>query len=348
MRFVTSVLQPDGTYKDGFREATPAEEEAYNLKQEIRWAQIEQAEKEEKYRREQEKARPMAIAFETALKNVGFGNSQSRPKPAAAQELPAETWVSSSASELVAEKIPPRLSVMEEKGAVLFYEKSINQILSWRGVGKTNFALGLADAIASGGRILDFQATRARRVLYVDGELPKAQLQERVRDLVAPEHRHNLRLFSPEMLKKPQGLNFLEDRDFSALQRVIGEHRTEVIFLDSQSTVMQGEAIKYDFQERHQTRMTALRLMGLTVIELHHVGKNGLQRGLSKNDDILDVQMHLKKVDGWEPGDGLLFEVAYDKVRHAAALDIQPMPLTRRPRPFNHPECREGFHAGIY
>jgi hypothetical protein len=39
-----------------------------------------------------------------------------------------------------------------------------------------------------------------------------------------------------------------------------------------------------------------------------------------ENDDILDIQMHLKKVDGWEPGEGLLFEMHFDKVRHAARL----------------------------
>ncbi len=64
-----------------------------------------------------------------------------------------------------------------------------------------------------------------------------------------------------------------------------------------------------------------LRWAGLTVIEMHHVGKTGLQRGISKNDDILDVQMYLQKPRDWEPEDGLEFEVKYEKIRHAAHLD---------------------------
>jgi hypothetical protein len=233
-----------------------------------------------------------------------------------------QQWASVRADRLIARQIPPRTAIVVEDDArkVLLYERSLNQILSWRGVGKTNFALGLAGAIAGGGKILNFQADRPRKVLYLDGELPLALLQERVRQLIHAEVQENVELFSAECLDRPRPLNLLTE-DFDKLQGMIEKVGAEVLFLDSQSTLFSGESIKYEFQEVHQNRMKALRLMGLLVVELHHVGKNGLQRGLSKNDDVLDVQMHLKKVEGWEPGDGLKFEVAYDKVRHQANLD---------------------------
>jgi hypothetical protein len=246
-------------------------------------------------------------------------NSPTVTRPA--DNSPIEPWAALSGDELTAKSIPPRNTVLSENGSTLFYESSVNQILAWRGVGKTLFGLGLADAIASGGKILDFQADRPRRVLYLDGELPLAQLQERVKDVVGEEYRHNVRLFNPEMMANPRGINLLDQRDFVALRRLIEASKTEVLIIDSQSTLMTGDSNKTEFQEGRLEVLRALRWMGLCVIETHHVGKAGLQRGLSRNDDILDVQMHLKGVAEWDPADGLLFEMTYDKVRHAARLE---------------------------
>lgn len=232
-----------------------------------------------------------------------------------------EEWQSLSANELVNREIPPRQPLVKEGEAVLFYGQSINQILAWRGVGKTNFALGLAGAMAAGGSILGFNVSEPRRVLYLDGELPLAQLQERVKCFVSSEHRRNVQLFSPEMLKSPRGLNLVSQKDFDSLMRLVEKQQTEVIFLDSQATLMNGDSNKSEFQEQRMDVLRALRWAGLCVIEMHHVGKTGLQRGISKNDDILDVQMYLKKPKEWEPEDGLEFEVVYEKIRHSAHLD---------------------------
>jgi hypothetical protein len=49
-----------------------------------------------------------------------------------------------------------------------------------RGVGKTHVALGLAHAVASGGRFLKWHAPKPRRVLVIDGEMPAITLQDRL------------------------------------------------------------------------------------------------------------------------------------------------------------------------
>lgn len=241
------------------------------------------------------------------------------PNPPQPEEV--EEWQSLSAEELTQREIPPRKAILTEGEAVLFYGQSINQILAWRGVGKTNFALGLAGALAAGSGILGFTANEPRRVLYLDGELPLSQLQERVRSFVPQGHRGNVQLFSPEMLASPRGLNLITKKDFDSLMRLVDRQQTEVIFLDSQATLMNGDSNKSEFQEERMEVLRALRWAGLCVIEMHHVGKTGLQRGISKNDDILDVQMYLRKPKEWEPEDGLEFEVAYEKIRHSAHLD---------------------------
>jgi AAA domain/Homeodomain-like domain len=241
------------------------------------------------------------------------------PAAATKTEKP-EPWVVLTGGELKRKPIQERRAIMTEAGSTVFYEASVNQIVAWRGVGKTNFALGLSGVFCSGGQILNFKTDRPRRVLYVDGELPLFQLQERARLFVSKEHEDNLFLFSPEMLKEPRGLNLLNPADADGLKEAVAQCKADVVILDSQSTLMNGDVLKSDFHEARQKLLRELRWMNACVIEMHHLGKNGTQRGLSKNDDILDVQMHLKKVDGWEPGDGLLFEMHYDKVRHAAQL----------------------------
>ena len=59
-------------------------------------------------------------------------------------------------------QIPPRESLLTTHGETVLYSSSINQILAWRGVGKTNFALALAGALLQAVRF----STLKRRVRY--------------------------------------------------------------------------------------------------------------------------------------------------------------------------------------
>lgn len=53
-----------------------------------------------------------------------------------------------------------------------------------RVAGKTLVGLSIALAIASGGIALRWRAPGPRRILYLDGEMPAGQLQERLAELV--------------------------------------------------------------------------------------------------------------------------------------------------------------------
>lgn len=234
---------------------------------------------------------------------------------------PLLEWTAQSAKEISAAKYEEREPIITEGDGVLFYERSVNQVVAWRGVGKTMLALALAGAMGAGSCFLDFSVPKPRRVLYLDGELPLAQLQERVRALIAPEAQENVHLFNPEMLEQPRGLNLVSAADSNALLRLTERLKIEVLILDSQSTLMYGDSIDSRFQEQRQDVLRQLRWQGLCIIEMHHLGKGGLQRGSSKNDDILDVQVKMNRVMDWEPEDGLLFELSYEKVRHAARLE---------------------------
>src|SRR4051812_7843189 len=72
--------------------------------------------------------------------------------------------------------IPPREMllgpILPKQGLIMLY--------SWRGVGKTHTAIGIAYAAASGGSFLRWKAPAPRRVLYLDGEMPAGVMQERI------------------------------------------------------------------------------------------------------------------------------------------------------------------------
>ena len=81
-----------------------------------------------------------------------------------------------SAADLLALDIKPRemalAPIMPLPGLAMLYAP--------RGMGKTFVALSAAYAIASGGKALRWTAPTPRRVLYIDGEMPAVQLQERL------------------------------------------------------------------------------------------------------------------------------------------------------------------------
>src|SRR5690349_1292714 len=72
-------------------------------------------------------------------------------------------------------------------------------IHAWRGIGKTHMGLGIGFAVASGGDFLGWSAPRARRVLYVDGEMPGQTMQERLAAIVRQSE--NADGFNPENLR---------------------------------------------------------------------------------------------------------------------------------------------------
>jgi hypothetical protein len=84
------------------------------------------------------------------------------------------------------EKIPPRQVLVKtiSHGEPVFFGPSINQIFAWRGMGKTNLGFGLVAALSRGEKFLNWEAPVPVKVLYVEGELPAAQVQERWKQII--------------------------------------------------------------------------------------------------------------------------------------------------------------------
>lgn len=224
--------------------------------------------------------------------------------------------------QLLTVKFPPRLLML----APWLPEKGLAMIFAPRGVGKTWFALSIAHAIAAGANFLGWSASRPRRVLYIDGEMPTALLQERYRAVVlasgvdAPVE--NFRLLAADY--QPHGLPDLADSDAQVFfNGAIGD--AELIIVDNLSTVARGlKENEADSFGPVQTWLLAQRVAGRSVLLIHHAGKGGSQRGTSRKEDTLDTVISLARPPGYQPAEGARFEVRFTKSRGFFGNDAAP------------------------
>ncbi|MCE2983865.1 MAG: AAA family ATPase [Parachlamydia sp.] len=193
-----------------------------------------------------------------------------------------------------------------------------------RGVGKTHVALGIACAVATGGVFLKWQAPRPRKVLYIDGEMPAAAMQERLlrisvtEDLKFPDPSF-FRLITPDL--QDGAMPDLATREGrNGLMGLMKE--SELIIIDNISTLFRsGDENEADSWQPVQDWALELRRLGKSVLFIHHAAKGGQQRGTSKREDILDVVMLLKQPQGYRQDQGASFEVNFEKTRHFAGDD---------------------------
>ena len=131
--------------------------------------------------------------------------------------------------------IPPRRHVLRP----VLPEKGLGMLYAVRGVGKTYVALSMAYAIASAGKFLNWSAPAPRSILYVDGEMPANEMQDRMRRLVAAHdgaYPANLKILSIDRQEADATLNLANEMD----QALIEQIDAEVIILDDRSTLVHG------------------------------------------------------------------------------------------------------------
>ncbi|MGH9549984.1 MAG: AAA family ATPase [Terriglobales bacterium] len=196
-----------------------------------------------------------------------------------------------------------------------------------RGIGKTQVAIGIALAVASGGDFLRWQCERAYRVLFLDGEMPGADLQARFK-AVLQANRHALA--DPDYLKiaasdlAPFGLPDLSDaKSQQFYDDVIAD--TDLITLDNLSTLCPGiKENDADSWVPVQTWALAQRRAGRSVLFVHHDGKSGTQRGTSRKEDVLDTVIGLRRPPDYSADQGCRFELRFEKSRGFHGVDAEP------------------------
>lgn len=204
------------------------------------------------------------------------------------------------------------------QGLCLLYAK--------RGVGKTHIALGIAYAVATGGKFLKWTAPHPKKVLYIDGEMSALAMQERLRRIsvmedVQPPDPSYLRLITPDLQEEAMpDLATKEGR--AALEPFLAD--CDLVIFDNVSTLFRtGVENEAESWQPIQDWALELRRKGKSVLFIHHAGKGGQQRGTSKKEDILDAVLLLRHPSGYTSDQGLIFEVVFEKNRHFTGDDAE-------------------------
>jgi len=209
----------------------------------------------------------------------------------------------------------------------LFPHPSAGMLWGWRGLGKTMSAISLATAVASGGVWLGDESMRARKkraVLYLDFEMSKNSLRRRFRAATGGKMPSNLIIVPVEEYAKAAGskpnLATAEGRALvvNLLKAVEARHEVEVELLlldnwvssirgvDENDNAALGEVVNW---------MTRIRASGTSILFLHHASKNGVQRGASAREDLLDYVVALEPPKNWKPYGPAHFIVNLEKTR---------------------------------
>lgn len=208
--------------------------------------------------------------------------------------------------------------IIPEQGLVLLYAP--------RGVGKTLLASAMALAISSGTDLFNWTCPQARPVLYIDGEMPATALQERLAALA-----RGAGIESEEslfMLVTPDN----QDHPLPNLAQPGGQTLFEPYLSNVALVVIDNLACLCSAGRENETEswqpvqrwLLDLRRRGISVLVVHHAGKNGDQRGTSAREDVMDTVIALKRPDDYKPQQGARFEVHITKARGMVGEGVAP------------------------
>ena len=228
------------------------------------------------------------------------------------------------AAALLARTFKPRVHLLSP----WLTTQSLTMIYARRGVGKTHMALGVAYALASGGEFLGWKATEPVRVLYLDGEMPGADLKDRLARIITNSTLEApagyLQIMTPDV--QPLGMlpNLYDREGQRAIDAVIDD--AQVIIVDNLSCLVRGGK-ENEGESWQPVAEWALRMRsaGRSVIFIHHAGKGGQQRGTSKREDLLDTVISLRRPSDYTPDEGARFEVHFEKARALYGEDVDPI-----------------------
>jgi putative DNA primase/helicase len=110
----------------------------------------------------------------------------------------------------------------------------------------------------------------------------------------------------------------------SDINDLIARHDAQVVVLDNLSAWQRTGGKENDAESWNEVAgwLLHLRSQGVAVVIIHHQGKNGLQRGTSKKEDILDTIIGLKRPPDYDPSDGLRVCLEFEKARNLDGSEI--------------------------
>jgi len=215
--------------------------------------------------------------------------------------------------------------------------QGVSFIYAATGVGKTLFTLNIAYAIAGGGKFLKYQCPKPRKVLYIDGEMSYKEVYFRYTDIVKQQgelfFKENFHLFNPEAVLPYKLPKICSPEGQSFYNYKIKELGIEVLVLDNLSTLSAIDENNSEQWKLIQDWLIDLRSKGLTIIVVHHAGKDKKgYRGTSRMLDIVNTAISLQDITGdqleSEMSANKTFKIEYQKKRGFSGKDALPFEVS--------------------
>ncbi len=204
---------------------------------------------------------------------------------------------------------------------------SIVLVTAKRGIGKSWFVQQLAVSVSMGMPFMEYDVPHKGKVLLIDGEMRLYDLQFRIGALAGDCIPENLYLLSSELLSKNDiSLNINELSCQERVNELINEILPEVIIFDNLSSLRFGcdENANSDL-DKQISWFRDLRHKGIAIVVVHHDGKNGMVRGASRIEDIMDYIIDLKKKE--EHDDSTAFQMVFTKCRGDKPIPFSPISI---------------------
>ena len=212
-------------------------------------------------------------------------------------------------------EFPPRKSLLHP----IVKEGSIGMVYGPRGVGKTLLAQSITEAIVRGEPFGPWLPGTPVPCLYLEGEMPAQDVQERFRALGKGGARKEPLYIYSDAYAYEQGLPKarISDRKWQKqMKEILLELDVKFWVVDNLASLAPGvdEILKKDYDPINQFFLE-LRFAGITTQVIHHSGKIGQQRGTSAHEDNIDSTIKLSYPPDYSQEQGARFNVTFEKAR---------------------------------
>jgi archaellum biogenesis ATPase FlaH len=209
---------------------------------------------------------------------------QSQPQRGAFLEGTVSSWLNEAKAQ---PPITPLFDAFWLKGELAFMFGSA-------GIGKSILAFQIADAIAKGAKIQNFDGPQTpMKVGYFDFELSARQLLRRYSDENGNVYQFSDNFWRFEIspdLSIPKGMNS-QDFLLSEIEKIIIKHRLEVVVIDNLTALLSNITEGKDVLEFMDKLRSLKKRHKISMLVIAHTPKRDLSRPLTKND--MAGSMHL-------------------------------------------------------
>jgi hypothetical protein len=167
-----------------------------------------------------------------------------------------------------------------------------------------------AAALATGGRIFGGQATEPAVVVYLDLEMARDDVRERLEDLGYSPSSDLKRLRYYQLSSIPSLDTALGGK---VLENIVRRDNAGVVIIDTLARVTSGEENSADtYRAFYRCTGSRLRNLGVSLLRLDHAGKSRAQgpRGSSAKEDDVDVIFELTR-----SGEFLVLKCTHSRVQ---------------------------------